>query len=240
MSELVKSNPILAQYVPKPTQGFQTFGYEQGAQNVQVQQQATSAFEKEVEEAKVSAESLRVALEELAKKKEEYAAKVTERQQKEAEKARLQTEVAGLRGQVAQAKTDLSSAQAEVASAQRALQAAQAEKARREAEAAKAVAPQQQSYTPPPAQPSYTPPPPVMAGSIPQQTITDTKAAAQQKAIYANVFANPTAGINPTPITVPQGAGVPQINIPAPATVKPETMSLITQNVKNFLSKWSK
>ena len=47
MSELVNANPIMAQYLPKPTAGFQTFGSQQGAENVGVGLESRDALEAE-------------------------------------------------------------------------------------------------------------------------------------------------------------------------------------------------
>lgn len=149
MSSLVRANPILAQYVPKPTKGFATFGYQQGAQNVVEQQEATTALNAELEEVKTSEQNLKVAIDALNKKKEEYQKKVTERQAKEAEKISLANEVVGLQGKLSQAQSELQNAQADVDAANR-------EKAERERAAAEAAARAAAINKPQPQQPQIT------------------------------------------------------------------------------------
>jgi chromosome segregation ATPase len=116
MSDLVKSNPILAQYVPKPTQGFQTFGYQQGAQNVETQQIAETGLATERQET----------------------------EQSKAAQANVEAQIASVKSQLEQAKQEKAQLQAEEASAKQQAEAAAqaASQAQAQAQAVKAQADQ--------------------------------------------------------------------------------------------------
>ena len=106
MSELVKSNPILAQYVPKPTQGFQTFGYQQGAQNVETKQVAEAGLateRQETEQAKAAQANVEA----------QITAVKSQLEQAKQEKAQLQAEEASAKQQADAAAQAASQAQAQ-------------------------------------------------------------------------------------------------------------------------------
>ena len=108
MSELVNANPIMAQYLPKPTAGFQTFGAVQAAENIQVGQQAGQELGITLQSVAESERSLSQKLAELERKKSEHAQKVQER--------------ASVDNEVSRARQELQSAQASFTASQKALQ----------------------------------------------------------------------------------------------------------------------